>query len=88
MNDVIADAMTLVRQASATIEIYYDEIEHFLDEKYGAGWSKSHSETVSQLVNACTKDYDSASTLSGLQDIRDKLGSIADAINGIEFPSE
>lgn len=88
MRDVTADQMTLVDQASKTIMYYYNDIESSMDFKYGKGWSESHADVIAQLVNACTKDYDSASTLSGLQDIREKLGSIADAIDRIEFPTE
>ena len=88
MRDVLADQLALVDQAPKTIMYYYSYIESALDSSYGDGWSKSHSETVAQLVNACTKDFDSASTLSGLQGIREMLVSIADAIDRIEFPTE
>lgn len=84
MKDVTADQFDLMKQAPQTIEYYYSEIEGFLEDIYGKGWGKSHPEAVARLVDACARDYHSASVLSGLQNVRDKLGEIADSIGSIK----
>lgn len=84
MRDVTADFQTLMNQAPWTVEKYYSDLEDFFDSKYGKGWSKAHSETVAQMVNASSRDFATSCILGGMQDLTEQIKGLANAVMMID----
>lgn len=70
--DITASTKELMDQAAMTASHYYGLISKDMDQLYGKGWSKEHSETVARLCQAAAQDFHTAVTNRTLQQLRDK----------------
>lgn len=70
--DITASTKQLMDQAAMTVSHYYGLIAKDMDQLYGEGWSKEHSETVARLCQAAAQDFHTAITNRSLQQLRDK----------------
>lgn len=70
--DITASTKELMDQAAMTASYYYGLIAKDMDQLYGKGWSKEHSETVARLCQAAAQDFHTAVTNRTLQQLRDK----------------
>jgi len=70
--DITASTKELMDQAAITASHYYGLIAKDMDQLYGKGWSKEHSETVSRLCQVAAQDFHTAVTNRTLQQLRDK----------------
>ena len=70
--DITASTKELMDQAAMTASHYYGLIAKDMDQLYGKGWSKEHSETVARLCQAAAQDFHTAVTNRTLQQLRDK----------------
>lgn len=70
--DITASTKELMDQAAMTASHYYGLIAKDMDQLYGKGWSKEHSETVARLCQTAAQDFHTAVTNRTLQQLRDK----------------
>lgn len=70
--DITAGTKELMDQAAMTASHYYGLIAKDMDQLYGKGWSKEHSETVARLCQAAAQDFHTAVTNRTLQQLRDR----------------
>ena len=70
--DITASAQELMDQAAMTATYYYGLIAYDMDQRYGKGWSKEHSETIARLCQVAGQDFHTALTNRSLQQLRDR----------------
>lgn len=70
--DITASTKELMDQAAMTAIHYYGLIAKDMDQLYGEGWSKEHSETVARLCQAAAQDFHTAINNRSLQQLRDR----------------
>ncbi len=71
---MVADADTLMRQASMTADTYLREVVKSIDERFGDGFAKSNPVLMSAMLQACSADF--AATM-----LSNSLDRVADAIH-------
>jgi hypothetical protein len=67
---MVADAQTLMRQASMTADTYLREVVKSIDEQFGAGFAKANPAVVAAMLQACTGDFAACMVSNSL----DRLG--------------
>ncbi len=80
--EVSAGWETLLRQASITAEVYFQEAVAMIDSKFGEGYAKKHPELVGAFMNAAARDFASSSQVVAAQKITSALYYIASRIRG------
>jgi hypothetical protein len=77
---ILADWMTLLRQAPMTAQNYFIDAVRIIDEKFGEGYAAKHPELVAAFMQVCASDFAQASQLFAAEYIENGLGLIAQAI--------
>lgn len=84
MEDVTANAETLMYQAVSTSEIWLRKIVTILDDMFGEGYAEDHPTLVSGMLTAAALDQHAAHVRIAGQDIREGLYSIGRVIRDLD----
>lgn len=83
MDHIIANAETLVAQASMTAADYLHEAVRNIDAKFGAGYAKENPVLVGALVQAAASDYAASLAAAVSQDGSMNVSAISDSLDRI-----
>lgn len=82
-NQITASFDTLMRQAPATVELYWHEAIKVIDNSFSKGYAKQHPELLGTFLQTCARDLHTACLTGAIQQLAAAVGGIGEALDNL-----
>lgn len=81
MSRVTADPLTLIKQASSTVEYYVRDGADFLDRTFGEGYSKKNPVLLGAFITAAAMDFQTSMHTQSADLLSETIANVAEAVS-------